>query len=158
MVGHLVGLFIERHPSFSTNPVGDWKELVGDQVARYCQPQSLKQKVLIVAAYDSVWKHHLELHKEALVEKINRGQSEPLVKKIVVRVGELPENAPRLNPDNLSPAQSGTGKTHEKKKKRKIPNRRLTPDEQTFLKSLQDPDLRVIGARLLKRIPLESDE
>jgi hypothetical protein len=157
MVGHLVGLLIERHPSFSTNPVGDWKELVGDQVARYCQPQSLKQKVLIVAAYDSVWKHHLELHKEALIEKINLGQPEPLVKKIVVRVGELPEDAPRLNPDNRSPAPSGTGKNPEKKKKRKIPNRRLTPDEQTFLKSLQDPDLRVIGARLLKRIPLDSD-
>jgi len=158
VVGHLVGLLIERHPSFSTNPVGDWKELVGDQVARYCQPQSLKQKVLIVAAYDSVWKHHLELHKEALVEKINLGRPEPLVERIVIRVGELSENDQRLNPDYRSPAQSGTGKSREKKKKRKVPNRRLTPDEQAFLKSLNDPDLRVIGARLLKRIPLESDQ
>jgi hypothetical protein len=158
MVGHLVSLLVERHPSFSTNPLGDWKELVGDQVARYCQPQSLKQKVLIVAAYDSVWKHHLELHKEALVEKINLKQPEPLVEKIVVRVSELPENAPRLNLDYPNQSQSGTGKTREKKKKRKVPNRRLTPDEQTFLESLQDPDLRVIGTRLLKRIPLESEE
>jgi hypothetical protein len=157
VVGHLMGLLIERHPSFSTNPVGDWKELVGDQVARYCQPQSLKQKVLFIAAYDSIWKHHLELHKEALVEKINLGRPEPLVEKIVIRVGELPENDQRLTHDHPGSGQSGAGKLREKKKKRKVPNRRLTPDEKSFLKSLQDPDLKVIGARLLKRIPLESD-
>jgi hypothetical protein len=157
VLGHLVGLLIERHPSFSTNPVGDWKELVGDQVARYCQPQSLKHKVLIVAAYDSVWKHHLELHKEALIEKINLGRDEPLVDKIVIRVGELSENDQRLAPDYPGSAQSGAGKLREKKKKRKVPNRRLTHDEQTFIESLQDPDLKVIGTRLLKRIPLDSD-
>ena len=130
MVGHLVGLLIERHPSFSTNPVGDWKELVGDQVARYCQPQSLKQKVLIVAAYDSVWKHHVELHKEALIEKINLGRPEPLVEKIVIRVGELSENDQRLTPDYSGLGTIGNWQDSRKEEETKVPNRRLTPDEQ----------------------------
>jgi hypothetical protein len=157
MVGRLVSLLIDRHPSFSATPVGDWKELVGEQVARYCQPQSLNKKVLIVTAYDSVWKHHLELHKEALVEKINRGRPEPLVEKIVVRVGELLEDAPRLPPDYPGKTQSGSGKIRENRK-RKTPTRQLNPEEKTFLKNLQDPDLRALGTRLLKRIPLDSNE
>jgi hypothetical protein len=157
MVGHLVGLLLERHPSFSTNPLGDWKELVGDQVARYCQPKSLKQRVLMVVAYDSVWKYHLDLHKDALIEKINLGHSEPLVEKIVVRVGELAETAPPLNPTYQRLEKSKAGKTRLKTRK-KPPSRPLTPDEKALLKSLQDPDLRAIGTRLLKRIPLESKE
>ena len=74
-MGKVVGLFIERHPAFATNPLGDWQELVGESMARYCQPQSLKKKVLTVTAHDSVWKYHLELLKDSLLEKINQGTS-----------------------------------------------------------------------------------
>jgi hypothetical protein len=156
VVGHLVSQLIDRHPSFSANPLGDWKDLVGEQVARYCQPQSLNKKVLTVAAYDSVWKHHLELLKEALTEKINRGRPESLVEKIIVRVCELPEGTTRLTADYRSPRQSGAGKTGERRR-RKTPARQLTADEKAFLKDLQDPDLRALGTRLLKRTPLESE-
>ncbi len=157
LLGPLVGLVLARHPSFSSNPLGDWEELVGDQVARYCQPRSLKQKVLVVAAYDAVWKHHLELHKGHLMEKINLGRTDPLVEKIVVRVGELSEAAPQLNPNYSGSEKAGTGKTRQKKRK-KTPSRPLTPEEKALLKTLEDPDLREIGARLLKRMPLGSDE
>jgi hypothetical protein len=157
MVGPLMGLVIAHHPSFATNPVGDWKELVGEQVGRYCQPQSLKEKVLVVAAYDSVWKHHLELHKSALMEKINLGHAEPLVEKIVIRVGELSETAPPLNPASQGREKTGTGKTTLKKRK-KTPSRPLTADEKAVLKGLPDADLRAVGKRLLKRIPLDADE
>ena len=157
MVGSLVERLIAHHPSFSTNPLGDWEELVGDSVARYCQPKSLKEKVLVVAAYDSVWKYHLEMHKDALMEKINLGRAEPLVVKIVVRVGELSETLPPLSPAHRSREKSRTGQPLQKKKK-KTPGRPLTPDEKEVLKSLPDSDLQVIGARLLKRIPLDSGE
>jgi hypothetical protein len=157
MVGPLVGLVIARHPSFTTNPLGDWKELVGDQVARYCQPKSLKEKVLVVAAYDSVWKHHLELYKSALMEKINLERAEPLVEKIIVRVEELSETPPPLNPAYRGGEKLRPGKIHRKKKK-KDPVRPLTPEEKALLKDLPDADLRVIGSRLLKRIPLSSDQ
>ena len=155
MVGHVVGLFIEHHPAFSANPLGDWQELVGDHMARYCQPQSLKKKVLTVTAHDSVWKHHLELLKELLLEKINRERPEPLVEKIVVRVGELSTTAPPLNPALQSLEPSGSRKTHHVRRK-KTPTRTLTPEEKTLLKTLPDPELRAVATRLLKRIPVES--
>jgi hypothetical protein len=155
IVGPLVGELIKHHPSFSANPIGDWVELVGDPVARYCQPRSLKEKVLVVVAYDSVWKYHLDLHREALLEKINMGRAEPLIEKIVVRVGELTEAAAPLNSIYQDLEKSKAGKTRAKKRK-KLSTRPLMPDEKTFLKGLRDPDLRAMGARLLKRIPLEN--
>jgi hypothetical protein len=157
LVGPLVGLLIARHPSFATNPVGDWKELVGEQVSRYCQPRSLKEKVLVVAAYDSVWKHHLELHKSVLMEKINLGRAEPLVEKIVVRVGELSEAAPPLNPLPQRREKTGAGKGPLKKRK-KTPSRPLTTEEKAMLKGLPDADLRAVGTRLLKRTPAAGDQ
>jgi len=157
LVGPLVGMIIARHPSFATNPVGDWGELVGEPVAHYCQPRSLKEKVLVVVAYDSVWKHHLELHKSALMEKINLGRVEPLVERIVIRVGELPETAPPLNPTRQGRAKTGTGKTPLKKRK-KTPSRPLTKVEKAVLMGLPDADLRAVGSRLLKRIPLDTCE
>ena len=157
MVGKAVGLFIERHPSFSANPLGDWQELVGENMARYCQPQSLKKKVLMITAHDSVWKYHLELLKVPLLQRINKGRKEPLVEKIVVRVGELSGTAPQLNPALQNFDQSGLNKSY-RRKKRKTPSRPLTPEEKAMLKALKDPDLRAAGTRLLKRIPAESDE
>ena len=157
MVGQVVGAFIKQHPAFATNPLGDWQELVGESTARYCQPQSLKKKVLTVTAHDSVWKYHLELLKDSLLAKINRGLAESLVEKIVVRVGELRATAPPLNPSLPHPDQSGSARPLRVKKK-KSPLRALTPEEKTMLKTLEDPELRAIGTRLLKRIPVESNE
>lgn len=154
MVGHVVRLFIEHHPVFAVNPLGDWQELVGDHMARYCQPQSLKKKVLTVIAHDSVWKHHLELLKDPLVEKINGDRPEPLVEKMVVRVGGLPATAPQLNPSLQSAEPSGSPKAHRMRRK-KTPTRALTSEEKALLKTLPDPELRALGTRLLKRIPVD---
>lgn len=155
LVGKVVGLFIQSHPAFAVNPLGDWQELVGESVARYCQPQSLKKRVLTVTVHDSVWKYHLELLKASLLDKINNGRPEPIVEKIVVRVGELSATAPQLNPALQNLDLSGSGKTRRMRRK-KAPTRPLTPEEKTLLKALPDPELRAIGTRLLKRIPIES--
>jgi hypothetical protein len=153
-VGPLLKQFLGQNSAFAANPIGDWKELVGEQVARYTLPKSLKKKVLVIAAHDSVWKHHLEQLKEVLVEKINGKRSEPIVEEIVIRVAELPATPPVLNAthanlDKLKARRSGL------RKRQKTPVRKLTPDEQKLIKSLPDPDLREIGTRLLKRIPSE---
>jgi hypothetical protein len=151
-VGPLLKKFLELHPSFTANPIGEWKDLVGEQVARYTVPKSLKDKVLVILAHDSVWKHHLEQFKEVLKEKINGSRPNPIVDKIVVKVAEMPESAPVLNP-----AHKNLGKIKPKRiavrKKPKSPTRKLTPEEQSLIKSLPDPDLREIGAKILKRIP-----
>ena len=153
-VGPLLKQFLGQNAAFAANPIGDWAELVGEQVARYTLPKSLKNKVLVIAAHDSVWKHHLEQLKEVLAEKINAKRREPIVTEIVIRVAALPATAPVLNAananlDKLKARRSGL------RKKPKAPVRKLTPEEQKLIKSLPDPELREIGSRLLKRVPAE---
>ncbi len=156
-VGALLKNFLGQHPAFTANPIGDWKDLVGEQVARYSVPKSLKNKVLVIIAHDSVWKHHLEQLKEVLVEKINGMRSERIVDQIVVRVAEMPESAPVLNPAHKKLDKIKGGR-HTVRRKSKAPPRKLTPEEQSLIKSLPDPDLREIGAKLLKRIPADEAE
>ncbi|HIJ68118.1 MAG TPA: DUF721 domain-containing protein [Deltaproteobacteria bacterium] len=156
-VGSLLKKFLELHPAFAANPIGDWKDLVGEQVARYTVPKSLKNKVLVIVAHDSVWKHHLEQYKEILTEKINVGRPEPIVEQIVIKVAEMPESAPVLNPAHKN-LEKIKGRRHAARRKLKAPARKLTPEEQSLIKNLPDPDLREIGAKLLKRIPADDVE
>lgn len=153
-VGPLLKHFLASQPAFSANPIGDWSEVVGEQVARYSFPRSLKKKVLVIAVHDSVWKHHLEQLKEAIAAKINAKRPEPIVEQIVIKVAEIPESGPVLNKaykdlEKVKARRTGV------RRKAKAPVRKLTPEEQKLLKSLPDPELREIGARLLKRIALE---
>jgi hypothetical protein len=156
-VGPLLKKFLEQHPAFEANPIGDWKELVGEQVARYTVPRSLKNKVLVILAHDSVWKHHVEQYKEVLADKINSRRPEPIVEQIVVKVAEMPESAPVLNPVHKN-LEKIKGKRSAARRRAKAPARKLTPEEQALIKSLPDPDLREIGAKLLKRMPVDEGE
>lgn len=151
-VGALLKGFLEAHPAFVANPIGDWIDLVGEQVARYSSPGSLKNKVLVVIAHDSVWKHHLEQYRQILAEKINAGRPEPLVEKVVIKVGEVQGTEPVLNPasKNLEKMKAKRLRVHKKKK---TPVEKLTSEEQLLIKSLPDPELRKLGERLLKRVP-----
>lgn len=156
-VAAAVKLFLARHPAFTPNPLGDWTELVGAQVARYARPHSLKKKVLVIHAYDAIWKHHLDLNKDALLEKINQRRAELLVEKIRVLVGEVPPSEPVLNP-NYKLLNEIKAKNVRAKKRKKPPVRRLTDEERDLLARLPDPDLRTIGKKLLQRLPLEEDD
>jgi hypothetical protein len=154
LLGSLLRGILGKHPSFSANPLGDWRDLVGEQVARNSQPVSLKEKVLVVAAYDSVWKHHLELNKETLLEKINGKRSETIVEKILIRVAEIPPSADTINPNYRSLRQMES-KRYKIRKRKKSPLRQLTPEEKALLNNLPDADLRAIGSRLLRRVPVD---
>lgn len=153
-VGDLLHLVLKAHPAFAANPLGDWKELVGDQIARHSLPKSLKKKVLVIVVHDSIWKHHLELNKQDLMSKINRKRVEPLVEEIVIKVGTLPEAPPVLNPYHDKVDKIGN-KKYQTRKKQKTPLRNLTADEQALIKSLPDPELRRIALRLLRRVPAD---
>jgi hypothetical protein len=144
-----------EHPAFSANPLGDWAELAGEQVARYSQPVSLKKKILVIVAFDSVWKHSLEMEKDALREKINHGRPEPLVDKIVIKVGEVPEALPVLNPGSRELEKSGK-KRYRPQKLTKTPLRKLTPEDKTLIRQLH-PDLKKVAERLLKKMPNDSE-
>jgi hypothetical protein len=151
-LGRLISRVLSSHPAFAANPIGDWSEIVGEQVARYSQPHSLKAKVLVVTAFDSVWKHHLMLHAEHLLARINEKQAEPVVEKLVVRVGPVPEQAPVLNP-NYRLLEKLAPKRGRSRKRKAAPAVKLSTEEKALLDALPDPELRAIGARLLKRLP-----
>jgi len=151
-VGPLLTKYLERHPAFAANPIGDWKDLVGEQVARYTVPKSLKNKVLVILAHDSVWKHHLEQLKEVLKEKINCTRSERVVEQITIKVAEMPELVPVLNPAHKKLEKIKAAKTVAHRKS-KTPTRKLTSEEQSLIKNLPDPDLRKMGEKLLRHIP-----
>ena len=153
-LGSLVRGVLEMHPAFSPNPLGDWVEIAGEQVANHSQPKTLKDRVLVIVAYDSVWRHHLELQKEELMRRINGNRPEPIVERITVKVGEIQTVPPVLNPSNkklqkVKPRRLASGK------KQKTALRPLTAEERSLLASLRDPELKKIGKRLLQRIPLD---
>ncbi len=151
-VGPLLRGFLEGHPAFAANPIGDWKDLVGEQVARYSSPGSLKNKVLVIVAHDSVWKHHLEQYKELLAEKINAGRAQPLVEKVVIKVGEVQGAEPVLNPAHKN-LEKIKAKRLIARRKPKARIEKLDVEEQALIKGLPDPELRKLGEKLLKRIP-----
>jgi hypothetical protein len=155
-VDYLLQRFLRKHPAFSPNPLGDWRKLAGPQVAEHSQPTSVKNKVLIVTAYDAIWKHHLELNKESLLEKINHGHPEPLIQKIIIKIGEVPAEEPVLNP-NYRLLEKIKGKNLRSKKKKKPPQRPLTQEETELLANIGDAELRAIGKRLLRRLPMEGE-
>lgn len=148
-LGSVLKRVMQGHPAFAANPVGDWQEVVGEEAARACQPVSLRKGVLVIVTEAPVWMHHLEMHKTALRDFINAKCTEPIVEKIVIRIGELPETAPVLNPDHQKIEKIRPSKVKPQKPKKAKP-RALTPEEKAFLKTIPDPDLRAIGTRLLK--------
>jgi hypothetical protein len=140
---------IKDHPAFVANPIGDWQEVVGEEAARACRPVSLRKGILVILAEAPVWKHHLEMHKTVLQDFINSKTTEPIVRRIVIRIGELPEMAPILNPDQQK-IDKIRARPLKPPKPRKAKPRPLTAEEKLFLKTIPDPDLRALGTRLLK--------
>ena len=153
-LGPLLKRILEKLPAFSANPLGDWTEVVGELIAHHCQPKNLKNGTLRIIVEDSHWKHHLHMHQEALLAKINAGRSTPLAEKLIFVVGELPASAPALNP-NHKLIEKLTAKTKHGRK-RKAPLRDLTSSEKALLQAIADPELRRACTRLLRRVSAEA--
>lgn len=149
-LGTVVAGVIREHPVFAPSPIGDWADIVGEQGAAASRPVSLKDKTLLVVARDSVWKHHLEMNRALLLSRINGNREQPLVERLVIRVGELPEAPPELNPNRKLLNKKMPAKQPSSAKKRKAPRRKLTSEEKALLKQIKDPELRGISQRLLQ--------
>lgn len=148
---------LRSHPVFVANPLGDWEEIVGPQAAAASRPVSLKDGALMVIVRDAMWRHQLEMSQAVLLSRINGEREEALVQRLVIRVGELPESEPALNPnrkllERKTPRRKGAGI-----KNRKAPRRSLTTEEKAFLKTIEDLELRRIGRRLLQLSRLDEE-
>ena len=67
-----------------------WSATVGQAIAGHAQPHSLREGTLIVHVDSSVWLAQLErFRKRQIREKLNRQLPQPMVKRIIFRIGEL---------------------------------------------------------------------
>lgn len=155
-VGQFIKDVLAQQPSFASKPLGEWKDLVGESVARHCVPRSLKNGCLVVLARNSVWKHHLELNKEALLRRINERWGRRVITEIRIRVGEI-EEVPETLDANYRKLQMLAPKKVRKRKKKPI-LRKLTDVEKHFIASLKDKDLQKMAAKLLRLTPEPSTE
>jgi len=152
-IGSIIQRFLSEQKILPVGPLGDWESIVGSQVASRARPVKLKKGVLTVHVYDSIWKHHLELYKEEILQKINahRAGLEP-VKKIIFKVGELPSHQDEIMVVKQSPETS----KRPRKKKIKPKKYDLSEEAQKFIKTCRDPELKKIARRLLPLFAPES--
>lgn len=155
-VGRFIKDVLAQHPSFASKPLGDWEDLVGESVARHCVPKSLKNGRLVIIARDSVWKHHLEIHKDALMRRVNTLWGRQLIQEIHVRIGEIDEL-----PEDLDANYRRLQKIAPKKTRRKAPRpplRKLTDADKALIASLPDKELRKMAEKLLRLVPKDPPE
>lgn len=155
-VGQFIKEVLAQQPSFASKPIGEWKDLVGESVARHCVPRSLKNGCLVVLARNSVWKHHLELNKEALLRRINERWGRRVITDIRIRVGEIEEVSEALDANYRKLQKLAPKKVPKRKKKPTL--RKLTDVEKDFIASLKDKDLQKMAAKLLRLTPEEPQE
>lgn len=68
--------------------VDAWRDLVGEDIARYAQPTRIQRGVLTVSVNNSVWLQELSrYHKSAILQKIAARFNPSPVKDIVFRCG-----------------------------------------------------------------------
>lgn len=154
-ISRLIQQVIEKEVLSGTSIRGNWEEIVGHRLARYMTPVSLKNGTLKVHVLDNVWKHHLELYGEELLNKINAGNTIPIVRQLLIKVGPLSsQDEPSLSKKAFQKIKK-KGSTRKKSAK-KVPKFPLTLESKEFLKQLRDPELKALAQRLLELFPPES--
>lgn len=64
--------------------VGRWREVVGDQVADHCEPETFEDKVLVVRADSTAWATQVRLLAPQLLERLAREVGEGVVETVTV--------------------------------------------------------------------------
>ena len=59
-----------------------WADVVGDKIAENSDPQSIDAGVLIVRTKTPAWRQELQLQKKEILENLNTGSSNKLIKDI----------------------------------------------------------------------------
>ncbi len=147
LVGDVIRKILEEKQLFPRTLYGAWEEIVGEETAKYSQPRRLVKNVLYVVVTDPVWKHHLELNKSEILEKLNQFRPEKPIENIRFRIGEIKTDVRRFEkPKGRKRRRSGY------RSKKKVSVRKLTGEDKEVLKKISDVELRKICRSLLKRV------
>ena len=59
-----------------------WPDVVGDRIAEIAKAERVIDGILFVTVTSSVWRVELLLHKEKIIEKLNRRIGKPIITEI----------------------------------------------------------------------------
>lgn len=150
----LIEKVISDTPTLAANPIGNWEDIVGKTLSKYSKPVKYSNGKLTIHVIDSVWKHHLTLHKEELIAKINNVKGQKIVKDIVFKVGEIEDEEEEEINLAWKKHKSKKGKTSRKGRK-KAKKYELSTDSKKFISSLKDPEFKAFARRFLRLFPPE---
>lgn len=115
-------------------PLLRWQEIVGSQLAKQTQPESLKDGVLQVRVENSVWLNHLRFLGEELRQKLNQELPSLEIKELRFRQGTL---------DKVQAGPPSTGSHAASSSERDAaPRQPLSQEQQKLLDTISDPELR----------------
>lgn len=78
----------------------DWPVIVGEHVAAHTRPDAIRFKKLSLIARNSIWVQQLSFLKGDLLAKINAAAGQEIITDIMLRVGEMRENATERQADH----------------------------------------------------------
>lgn len=68
-----------------------WKEIVGEDIARFAHPEGFKDGRLIVSVMTSAWAQELSFHRETILGRLRKFAGDEIeVKDLIFQVGEQP--------------------------------------------------------------------
>lgn len=112
-----------------------WDEAIGGKIAAHAQPVAFREGTLTVHVDSAPWLQQLTYLKKDLIAKVNEALEEELVKELHLKSGKVKSTAPKT--------------------RQAVHRRKLTEDEQTWIKeqaqAVDDPELRAVFERLIRR-------
>jgi len=112
-----------------------WNDVVGKPIARNAQPEKIRNGTLFVKVTSPVWMQQLQFMKEMIAEKLNQRLKSQIVKNIFFVIGRIDGDTSEVK------SKTATAQIHEPD------NSQL---DETFLESVNDPEIRQAFKRLLK--------
>ena len=106
-----------------------WADIVGEQIAAHTRPEQIRFKKLLIHVRHSVWLHQLTFLKPILLQKINAGAGAPLVTELVLRIGDVMDDA--QNPETSVAAFAAAE-----------PSPRTKAEAEQYAQAVQDQSLR----------------
>jgi predicted nucleic acid-binding Zn ribbon protein len=113
-----------------------WPAVVGPQIARHAQPQTVQQGRLIVHVTDPVWLHQLSMMRHNLLAALNERLGPPAFREIVLRIGPVQALPTGPDPGPLMPE----------------PERPLDPETSGRIEELLSPVQDAPFAEALRRL------
>lgn len=152
-LGEVLGNFLRRsglNPKIQEQKIlHSWDKAVGDAIAERTQPVSVKNRVLQVKVTNSVWMQELQFMKNLIIQRLQEGIGENLLKDLRFFIGEIEPPAMR-------------DKREKKKEGGRINGQSLALSEAEkerigrALSAIKDPEMReILGEFFAKGLAAE---